>query len=437
MNRTRGMAGAVLLGAVLLGGIVVGFPLVQVEALEIPHSELPSSPSALSPYWQPRIARWQPLILQEAAQRQLDPDLVAALIWRESRGDPRAIGPAGATGLMQIMPREAGFSWRPSRDELLDPSTNVFWGTRTLSIIIRQAKGDVASALAAYNGGWAKVDDRGPRAFAASILRDYAHAVAHRQNLDGHWIAYIGILDDGIRGPIWVVDSAGGDLSLHGDVNATPEGGQLIPLIAPVAVVAECQPHADGTALTVGMWVYQVDTGEWLVTNAPGDVASSDAGAVLERPPAVSPAMMAGSARPTETAPSEPGSVPDAPVQDLGEPSGELVATVVAASEETVVTPVPPTPPCGNEPLSLDTFPLARIPTPEGWKAQIYARASGGNCTYTYAWNDLSNIYGENMQDLILFEVHSTRRDSSLLGTVVVKSGEEIVRVRLYIRPPD
>ena len=304
-HRMRGIAGVILLGSLL-----AGLPLVRVAALEDPLSQHPSSPLTLSPYWSSRVLRWEPLILQAADLRKLDPDLLASLIWWESRGDPAAIGPGGSVGLMQIMPKEAGFSWRPSRDELLVPSTNVYWGSRTLSIIIKQGGGDVAGALAAYNGGWEKAGNPGPRAFAAKILRDYAHAVALRESLDGHWVAYFAISDNGIRGPIWVADASREDVYLYGDTNATPSGAPLIPLIAPLAVVAESETES-GAPLIVGVWVHHTGTGQWIAGDSQvpvaGNTAAPDREVESERPGALSRAVMAGSARPTPHLPaSEP-----------------------------------------------------------------------------------------------------------------------------------
>ena len=102
-------------------------------------------------------------------QRLSKPEQILHAVWIESRGDPEAVGPAGAVGLMQVMPKERGFSWRPTQEALMDPGTNLFWGTRTLATVIRQGKGDVFSALAAYNGGWEKTTSRGPMKFAATI----------------------------------------------------------------------------------------------------------------------------------------------------------------------------------------------------------------------------------------------------------------------------
>jgi len=142
------------------------------------------SSSILSPYWGPTITQWSDIIARYAGQRGLDPDLVSAIIYEESKGLANQISVVGAAGLMQIMPREAGFSWRPGQAELLIPSVNLFWGTRTFSQIVQQAEGALHRALAAYNGGWEQVDLRAPRVFAAKVLDHYARAIVARSGYD-------------------------------------------------------------------------------------------------------------------------------------------------------------------------------------------------------------------------------------------------------------
>ncbi len=161
----------------------------------------PAQQPALSPYWHPAVARWEPIILEEAGRRGIDPDFIAAVIWTESLGRPHLHSPAGAVGLMGVMPKEAGFSWRPTAQELEDPALNVFWGTRTLAIVIRQARGDLYLALAAYNGGWEQIHFPGPRRYAEDTLLHYARAVAVRMGLpaEGPWVATLAAVDPRAR----------------------------------------------------------------------------------------------------------------------------------------------------------------------------------------------------------------------------------------------
>ncbi len=183
---------------VLLGSLAL---LPQVAFADPTPPLAPAQKSVLSPYWHPAVARWEPIILEEAGRRRMDPDFIAAVIWTESLGRPHLHSLAGAVGLMGVMPKEAGFSWRPTARELEDPALNVFWGTRTLSIVIRQARGDLYLALAAYNGGWEQVQFSGPRRYAEDTLLHYARAVAVRMGLpaEGPWVATLAAVDPRAR----------------------------------------------------------------------------------------------------------------------------------------------------------------------------------------------------------------------------------------------
>jgi hypothetical protein len=258
--------------ALAVGSVLAGLLVGQVGAFHFPkravqefasYSEPSSETPVLSSYWSAKILRWETLIVQEANRRSLDPDFVASLVWRESRGEPNAIGPGGSVGLMQIMPKESGFSWRPSKEVLLDPSINLFWGTRTLSIIIQQGGGDIFNALAAYNAGWEQIDYRRPRTFATTILRDYAHAIASRCGVNGRWVAFFAVESSYIHGPIWVADSARSDVYYYGQTNALPDGTPLIPDVAPTSVIARFTSEETGAPRSVGIWLYNVAQDTW------------------------------------------------------------------------------------------------------------------------------------------------------------------------------
>jgi hypothetical protein len=66
----------------------------------------------------------------------------------------------------------------------------------------------------------------------------------------------------------------------------------------------------------------------------------------------------------------------------------------------------------------------------------IFAEGHGGDCTYTYAWNVESDVRAEGIRGPALFEVTTDRPANAIVGTVVVTSGDETVRVPLYIRAP-
>ena len=154
-------------------------------------SESPPGVSTLSSFWSPAVRRWDSLIVEHAQNRGMDPDLVAAVIWKESLGRAQSRGPVGAVGLMGLMP----FDWRPPADELEQPWTNLFWGTRALAHTIRDGDGDLFYSLAAYNGGWGQIHLRVTRRYATEVLTDYARAVAVRSGLpvDGDWVAIFAV----------------------------------------------------------------------------------------------------------------------------------------------------------------------------------------------------------------------------------------------------
>jgi soluble lytic murein transglycosylase-like protein len=115
---------------------------------------------AVSSQFPPNITRWCNLITQYSFKHNLDPDLIAAVIWLESGGNDQAYSHSGAVGLMQIMPRDGlaasfmcangpCFQDRPSSDELRDPENNIAFGTRYLSSLIRK-NGNLREALKSY-----------------------------------------------------------------------------------------------------------------------------------------------------------------------------------------------------------------------------------------------------------------------------------------------
>lgn len=103
------------------------------------------------------------IIRQQAAQKHLDPALIAAVIYAETKFDART-SPAGAEGLMQLMPQTAEFLAHRSGgvnfhvSDLGTPRVNIAYGSYYLRYLINHYHGNIVDALAAYNAGEANAD---------------------------------------------------------------------------------------------------------------------------------------------------------------------------------------------------------------------------------------------------------------------------------------
>jgi soluble lytic murein transglycosylase len=101
--------------------------------------------------------------IRTAEKYAVDPNLIWALIRQESRYDPGAVSPAGALGLMQVMPRSAGLPQEKGKTsakivgQLLHPESNLAVGIRILGGNLKSFNGKLIPAIAAYNADIAKV----------------------------------------------------------------------------------------------------------------------------------------------------------------------------------------------------------------------------------------------------------------------------------------
>jgi soluble lytic murein transglycosylase len=103
------------------------------------------------------------IIRQQAADKEIDPTLIAAVIYEESRFRDQT-SHAGARGLMQITPETAEFIARRSggvlfeQADLATPQINIAYGAWYLRYLIRHYEGNDTLAIAAYNAGQTNVD---------------------------------------------------------------------------------------------------------------------------------------------------------------------------------------------------------------------------------------------------------------------------------------
>lgn len=109
-----------------------------------------------------RFHQYDRLIRTVALEHHLDPMLVKAVVWRESRFDPKKHGTHGERGLMQVSER-AAFEWARENkiagfnpDQLFEPKTNLEAGTWYLSRAMQHwthQSDPIPFALAEYNAG--------------------------------------------------------------------------------------------------------------------------------------------------------------------------------------------------------------------------------------------------------------------------------------------
>ncbi|MGZ5315751.1 MAG: lytic transglycosylase domain-containing protein [Solirubrobacterales bacterium] len=115
--------------------------------------------------------RHEDIIRQQSEEKGVPPDLIAAVIYAESRFRDQE-SHAGARGLMQVTPETAEFIERDSggstfeADDLSDPDINIRYGTYYLRYLIQRFDGNLVAALAAYNAGETNV-----QAWGGSALR--------------------------------------------------------------------------------------------------------------------------------------------------------------------------------------------------------------------------------------------------------------------------
>ena len=159
-----------------------------VAALAVPTFAKTTTSVALTQ--RPLAARALPLpvpqylaeIIKEASAKYgVDANLIAAVAFKESRYNPRAVSRIGAEGVMQLKPKTARYL---GVTDSFDARQNVFGGVKYLRKMLDQFDGNVDYALAAYNAGPTLVAKVGPNAteeaieYVATIKKYYAAALA-------------------------------------------------------------------------------------------------------------------------------------------------------------------------------------------------------------------------------------------------------------------
>jgi soluble lytic murein transglycosylase len=107
--------------------------------------------------------RHDDIIRQQADEKDLDPALIAGVIFAESHFRDQT-SHAGAKGLMQLMPETADYIAQKSggtafeQGDLATPQVNIAYGSWYLRHLLDKYDGSEVLALAAYNAGQGNVD---------------------------------------------------------------------------------------------------------------------------------------------------------------------------------------------------------------------------------------------------------------------------------------
>jgi len=176
-DRTRRL---LAIGGAVVAGIAIGLVVTRLDPFQeaIREVTLP--------------LRYDDIIRQQAAEKDVDADLIAAVIYAESRFRDQT-SEAGARGLMQITPETAEVIENLSGgetfviDDLADPDLNIRYGTFYLRHLLDRYGGNEVAALAAYNAGSGHVDAWGgaelePSGIEFSETRNYVEVVLDKRD---------------------------------------------------------------------------------------------------------------------------------------------------------------------------------------------------------------------------------------------------------------
>ena len=145
LRRRLGFLGAVVVLAVVVAAAVAPWADQAVNEVTLP-------------------LRHDDIIRQQAEDKDLDPALIAGVIFAESHFRDQT-SHAGAKGLMQLMPQTADYIARKSggtafvQGDLATPQVNIAYGSWYLRYLLEKYDGREVLALAAYNAGEGKVDE--------------------------------------------------------------------------------------------------------------------------------------------------------------------------------------------------------------------------------------------------------------------------------------
>ncbi len=154
--------------------IVVTNVVLHIDQLPYEEQQY-SGDCRLSPAWPESIQKWRSYICAYSEKNDIDPNWIAAIIYQESGGNPKAVSKSCAIGLMQVMPKDGRFSGgrcdltngsaqayaatyrfvfrnRPTINKLFNPEFNIAWGTTYFAGLVRRHGGSISQALYYYGG---------------------------------------------------------------------------------------------------------------------------------------------------------------------------------------------------------------------------------------------------------------------------------------------
>jgi soluble lytic murein transglycosylase len=135
-----------------------------VEAQAIAEEYVESHPRAPLAFWQLSYPRpYSTTVEAAAAEFDVDPLLIWAIMRQESEFDPEALSYVGARGLMQIMPSSQAWIAEQLEEDIspgdaFTPEANIRLGAWLLHFLADYFEGDLDLVIAAYNGGAGSVD---------------------------------------------------------------------------------------------------------------------------------------------------------------------------------------------------------------------------------------------------------------------------------------
>jgi soluble lytic murein transglycosylase len=179
LRRVRGVKRTVVILATVAVGAVAGVFLANSDPVQNTLLEVTLP------------LRHDDIIRQQAAEKGVPADLIAAVIYTESRFQDQTSS-AGARGLMQITPETANVIEKLSGgqtfefEDLSDPDLNIRYGTFYLRYLINKFGGNQVAALAAYNAGETNVTAWGGSSLGLEDIqfdetRDYVEKVLEKR----------------------------------------------------------------------------------------------------------------------------------------------------------------------------------------------------------------------------------------------------------------